>query len=140
MLHALSAMFLLLAAFAVAAAAPVKEKKTQTIKGWGKVIDPDRDCKVTEDKGKVTITVPTTRHDLSVFEDMPQHNAPRVLQEVKGDFRAQVKVPVFPLAQANTASGGKISYVSAGLLLWLDDNNYIASGARIERRNGLAVH
>jgi regulation of enolase protein 1 (concanavalin A-like superfamily) len=129
MLRILSAMLLLLATLAVVAAAPVKEKKAQTIKGWGTVIDPDRDCKVTEEESTVTIKVPTTRHDLSVFEDKPQHNAPRVLQDVKGDFRAQVKVHVFPLAQANTASGGTISYVSAGLLLWLDDDNYV----RLER-------
>jgi regulation of enolase protein 1 (concanavalin A-like superfamily) len=129
MFRTLSPVLLLLVAITVGIAAPVKEKKAQTIKGWDTVVDPDRDCKVTLDDGKVTITVPTTRHDLSIFEKKPQHNAPRVLQEVKGDFHARVKVRLFPQAQANTASGGNLSFISSGLLLWIDDDNYL----RLER-------
>lgn len=129
MFRTLSPVLLILVAIPVGIAAPVKEKKAQTIKGWGTVVDPDRDCKIALDEGKVTITVPTTRHDLSVFENKPQHNAPRILQEVKGDFRARVKVRLFPQAQANTASGGNLSFISSGLLLWIDDDNYV----RLER-------
>jgi hypothetical protein len=65
MLRTLCPVILVLAVFAVVQAAPVKEKKAQTIKGWGTVIDPDRDCKVQEMEGKVTITVPVTHHDLT---------------------------------------------------------------------------
>lgn len=129
MLRKLFVMLLALVAYNVLTAAPVKERKAQTIEGWGTVIDPDRDCKVMEDGGRVTITVPTTRHDLSLFNGKQQHNAPRILQDVKGNLLAGVKVRTFPPAQANTASGGKISYHSAGMLLWLDDNNYV----RLER-------
>lgn len=128
MCRTLSPILLLLVAFAVVAA-PVKEKKSQIIKGWGAVIDPDRDCKVTEDEGRVTITVPTTCHDLTYFEDGTKRNAPRILQDVKGDFRVQVKVRVFPLPQANTSSSGRFSFVSSGLLVWVDDKNFL----RLER-------
>src|SRR2546423_6048182 len=30
------------------------DKKSQTIKGWRTVVDPDGDCRVTEDNGKLT--------------------------------------------------------------------------------------
>lgn len=116
---------LLFTAFAIVAAAPVKEKKAQTIKGWGTVIDPDRDCKVTEDEGKVTISVPITYHDLTYTDDGAKLNAPRILQDVKGDFSVQLKVRTFPLPQANTSSSGKHSFVSSGLLMWIDDKNFL---------------
>jgi regulation of enolase protein 1 (concanavalin A-like superfamily) len=125
MFRILSLLFLTLAAFAVVEAAPVKEKKSQTLKGWGTVVDPDRDCKIVQEKDKVTITIPTTYHDLSYSNDAEKLNAPRILQEVKGDFRIQVKVQAFPLPQANTSSGGKYSFVSSGLLVWLDDKNFL---------------
>jgi regulation of enolase protein 1 (concanavalin A-like superfamily) len=129
MFRTLSPIVLLLAAITVGIAAPVKEKKAQTIKGWGTVVDPDRDCKVTLDEGKVTITVPITCHDLTYQEDGTKRNAPRILQDLKGDFRVQVKVRVFPLPQENTSSSGKFSFVSSGLLMWIDDKNFL----RLER-------
>lgn len=129
MFRTLSPILFLVVAFAVVEAAPVKEKKVQTIKGWGAVVDPDRDCKITLDEGKVTITVPTTCHDLTYTDDGTKRNAPRVLQDVKGDFRVQVKVRVFPLPQENTSSNCKFSFVSSGLLLWMDDKDFL----RLER-------
>ena len=129
MFRKLSPVLLFLAVFAFVDAAPVKAKKAQIIKGWGTVIDPDRDCKVTEDKGKVTITVPTTYHDLTYTDVSTKRNAPRILQDVKGDFRVQVKVRAFPLPQANTSSSGKDSLVSSGLLVWIDDKHFL----RLER-------
>lgn len=129
MFRTLSPILFLVVAFAVVEAAPVKEKKVQTIKGWGTVVDPDRDCKIALDEGKVTITVPTTCHDLTYTDDGTKRNSPRVLQDVKGDFRVQVKVRVFPLPQENTSSNCKFSFVSCGLLLWMDDKNFL----RLER-------
>lgn len=125
MLRKLFVMLLALVAYNVLTAAPVKERKAQTIEGWGTVIDPDRDCKVKEDGGKVTITVPTTHHDLTYTDDGKKLNAPRILRDVKGDFRVQVKVRAFPLPQANTSSSGKHSFVSSGLLVWHDDKNFL---------------
>ncbi len=129
MLRKLPMILLVLVALGDLAAAPVKERKVQTIKGWGTVIDPDRDCKVKEDGGTVTITVPTTYHDLTYTDDGTKRNAPRILQDVKGNFRVQVKVRAFPLPQANTSSSGKHSFVSSGLLVWIDDKNFL----RLER-------
>jgi regulation of enolase protein 1 (concanavalin A-like superfamily) len=105
------------------------ETKPQMIKGWGTVVDPDGDCKVSEENGKLTIAVPKTYHDLTHFEGQTKLNAPRILQKVKGDFCIQVKVNVFPLPAEDTSSSGKFSFVSAGLIVWHDTNNFI----RIER-------
>jgi hypothetical protein len=101
------------------------DKDTQQIKGWGRVVDPASDCAVTEKDGKVTITVPGTHHDLN---PSPNFNvlAPRVLQEVEGDFVAQVKVDAFTRPQAKTASSkAGISFVAGGLVVWQDERNFL---------------
>ncbi|MDB5308691.1 MAG: hypothetical protein JWO38_2893 [Gemmataceae bacterium] len=122
---------LLTAAFCVAVgAAPTPpEKKTPTIKGWGDVTDPDGDCRVAEDKGVLTITVPKTHHDLTYTDEYTKLNSPRVLQRVEGDFTLRVKIPAFPLPGDVASSGGQHSFVSTGLLIWQDDKNFI----RMER-------
>ena len=102
------------------------DKKPQEIKRWGTVVDPAGDCKVAEKDGKVTITVPKTHHDLNPTPRFDNLLAPRVLQEVEGDFTAQVKVDVFPRPEAKTASSkAGISFVAAGLLVWQDEKNFV---------------
>jgi hypothetical protein len=86
--------------------------------GWGTVTDPEGDCTVVSQGGRLTITVPNTPHDLNPVAGM---SAPRVLQEVKGDFVVTVKVtgefePV-------------LGFNGAGLLVWADSRNYV----RLER-------
>src|SRR5690348_634445 len=85
-------------------ASHAQDKKPQTMKGWGTVVDPDGDCPITEENGKLTIKVPGTYHDLTHSEGRDQLNSPRVLQEAKGDFVAQVKVNPFPLPAENTST------------------------------------
>ena len=58
--------------------------------GWGKPIDPDRDCKIAANGPALTIDVPAKAHDLHI--ETPLMNAPRVLQDADGDFTIQVKV------------------------------------------------
>jgi regulation of enolase protein 1 (concanavalin A-like superfamily) len=94
--------------------------------GWGQV-DPDRDCTITIQGTTLHVTVPPTGHDLSI--ETGQTNAPRVLQEVTGDFTVQVKVcgALQPRAAANLA--GRVPFQSGGLLVWSDQGNYL----RLER-------
>jgi regulation of enolase protein 1 (concanavalin A-like superfamily) len=102
------------------------DKEPQEIKGWGKVIDPEGDCTVKADKGKVTITVPGTNHNLN-----PSLNskAPRVMQEVEGDFVASVKVSGdFDPGEKGTKPSAT-AFNGAGLLLWKDEKNCV----RLER-------
>ena len=106
-----------------------QEKKSAVIKGWGTWIDPDGDCKVVQDGGKVTITVPKTHHDLSSNDMFTKLNAPRILQKARGDFELQVTVPTIPLPDKDTSSSGFFSFNSCGLLVYVDDKNFI----RMER-------
>ena len=102
------------------------DKKPLEIKGWGTVVDPAGDCKVAEKDGKVTITVPDTHHDLNPTPKFDNVLAPRVLQEVEGDFTLQVKVDAFPRPKAKTASSkAGITFVAAGLLVWEDEKNFV---------------
>ena len=55
------------------------DKKPKEIKGWGEATDPDGDCKIEEKKGKLTIKVPGSVHDLSPGQkdEKKRFNAPR---------------------------------------------------------------
>jgi regulation of enolase protein 1 (concanavalin A-like superfamily) len=103
-----------------------EDKNSKVIKHWGKVTDPDADCAIKSDNQKLVLTVPASSHDLNATTGM---NAPRVLQEVEGDFTIQVKVTGdFVPGQKTTNSVGP-PFKSAGLLVWQDEKNYL----RLER-------
>jgi acetyl esterase/lipase len=102
------------------------DKKTQTIEGWGTVTDPDGNCTVKAEKGKLTVTVPGALYDLHPGRGM---NAPRVLREVEGDFTATVKVAGEFKPGEKVAPGANTAGNYAGLLLWEGDKNYL----RLER-------
>jgi len=119
---------LVLASFAA------EDKTPQTIKGWGTVVDPDGDCRVIEENGKLTIRVPGTYHDLTHSEGRDKLNSPRILQEVKGDFVVQVKANAFPLFADNTSTSLGICFVSSGLLIWQDEKNFIRLDRAAENR------
>ena len=109
--------------------ATAQGQEKQKITGWGEVVDPDRDCKIEEAKGVVSIAVPAGHHDLTYTEDYTKHNAPRIWQPVEGDFSLTVKVLAYPLPKGAESAGGNHAFVSSGLLLWQDERNYI----RMER-------
>jgi regulation of enolase protein 1 (concanavalin A-like superfamily) len=111
----------------VAAPPPAADKAK--VAGWGDVIDPDGDCKVTLDKDVLTITVPKTHHDLTYQEDVTKLNAPRVLQAADTDFTLTVKVKAYPPPKGLESSSGKHVFVSTGILVWQDEKNYV----RMER-------
>jgi regulation of enolase protein 1 (concanavalin A-like superfamily) len=122
MLRILHLAFLPLSAWLLLEPGFAAEKKAQTIKGWGTVVDPDGDCKITENKDKVTMAVPGTHHNLTYGEDYTKLNSPRILQSAMGDFVLQVKVQAFPIPET---SGEQISFTSGGLLVWQDSKNFI---------------
>ncbi|HEV3416197.1 MAG TPA: DUF1349 domain-containing protein [Pirellulales bacterium] len=110
--------------------AAADEKPAQTVKGFGAVVDPDGDCQVSE-QFRVTITVPKTPHDLTYATESAytKMNAPRIVQDIKGDFSLAVKVEAFPFPKPDTSSNNRYSFVSSGLLIWQDERNFI----RLER-------
>ena len=100
-----------------------QEKKPRLIQGWGEVIDPDGDCTIQSEKGKITITVPGTNHNL---HPLIGENAPRIVQEIGGDFTLEVKVSGdFKPTDRSTLEIGR-SFNGAGLLLWQDEKNFLS--------------
>ena len=94
---------------------------TRAVGSWGEYVDPLGDCKVSEDAGGLTLTVPAGNHDLS---NVPggNMNGPRVLRDVAGDFEARVVVPPLPKPKAGTSSRTDgVSYVGAGLAVLSGD-------------------
>ncbi|MBC8870887.1 MAG: DUF1349 domain-containing protein [Planctomycetes bacterium] len=97
------------------------------IDGWGRLIDSDRDCTVKAEQGKLTVNVPARLHDLNPRNG--KLNAPRVLQEVEGDFVVQVKVSGKFEPGGNSTAPRSVPFNGAGLLVWADEKNYL----RLER-------
>lgn len=99
----------------------------QRFAGWGALVDPDGDCAARVENGRLAFTI-SGRHDVS--DDVQGiMNAPRVMQEIEGDFVALVKVggefkPVGP-----STSDIHLPYNGGGLFFWHDKRNYL----RLER-------
>lgn len=109
----------------------------RTIAGWGRVVDPDGDCTVTDSNGTITVTVPGTTHDLSSYHSIyKKRNAPRILQEVEGDFTVEVKVTGRFDPGKDATLPETDPFNGAGLLLWADDENFL----RLERNVWTTPH
>jgi regulation of enolase protein 1 (concanavalin A-like superfamily) len=94
---------------------------------WGEVVDPDGDCTLRLQGGDLLCDVPGTLHDLNI--DISRNNAPRVVQEVEGDFVAEVKVAgSFQPGPVRTGPRS-VPFNGGGLLAWSNEGNYV----RLER-------
>jgi WD40 repeat protein/regulation of enolase protein 1 (concanavalin A-like superfamily) len=98
-----------------------------TLPGWGQISNPDGDCDIRPEDNSLVIRLPPRPHDLSA--ELGRANAPRLLQDVDGDFSAQVKVCGALHPTAPPSLPGRLAYQAGGLLLWSDDRNYV----RLER-------
>jgi regulation of enolase protein 1 (concanavalin A-like superfamily) len=123
-------LWLLLPALFLGLVAHAGNLSIHTIPGWGQVIEPDGDCTITNRDGRLTVTIPGTTHDLSSYRHIyKKRNAPRIVQEMAGDFTVQVKVSgAFEPGTAGNLPGA-YPFNGAGLLLWDNDENYL----RLER-------
>ncbi len=109
------------------------EPLARRVSGWGEVVDPSRDCKVSHDpaRDRLMISVPATPHVLSAEVVGMPLSAPRVLQGVYGDFKATVRA-VGKLDPGVSRTTHYDPYHGAGLLVWKNDRNYL----RLERAVG----
>jgi regulation of enolase protein 1 (concanavalin A-like superfamily) len=115
-----------------------QDRSPQALPRWGQIIDPDRDCQFRLDGGRLTISVPATRHDLAA--ETGGLNAPRVLRDIEGDFIVQVKVSGNVVHNGDRTAKQNAPYHGAGLLLWQDQRNYLRlERAAIHREDGV-VH
>jgi regulation of enolase protein 1 (concanavalin A-like superfamily) len=120
------AMPLFLIACLVFSGTASENKPPRQIKAWGDVLDPDSDCKINEMNGQVTIEVPGIYHDL--WPGQGKINAPRILQDVEGDFTVQVKAFGQIHAEPFSLISGfdsSFPFQAASLLIWQDDNNFV---------------
>lgn len=97
------------------------------IAGIGSITDPSGDCRFEGNSERLTIDIPGSDHALDTEQN--RMNAPRVLQEVTGDFSAEVTVSGNYPENTVTIVPGRRPFQGAGLLLWVDSGTYI----RLER-------
>src|SRR4030095_207582 len=104
-------------------------RKTLRVPGWGIAVDPAADCEFKVEGEKLKITVPGSAkaHDLS--PELDSTTAPRVVQEVKGDFTIEVRVDGEFQPGDDSTQAGRTGYTGAGLVFFADEKNFI----RIER-------
>ncbi len=124
---------LIMAAVCTAAQTDEPEARPNEVPGWGRVIDPWRDCDVALDRDneRLKIQVPGTPHVLSAEVPQLSMNAPRVMRRVRGDFTAGVHV-LGRLEPGPTKTTHYDPYHGAGLIVWQDPSNYL----RLERAVG----
>ncbi len=97
----------------------------KTIEGWGDAEDPTGATRIELKDGVLSITTPAI-----LVDNYPQgaFNAPRVMQEVSGDFTAEVTVLHLDEAKPDSVFkwiGNFPAYHAATLLIRLDDKNCI---------------
>jgi regulation of enolase protein 1 (concanavalin A-like superfamily) len=121
------------AVFTTAAVADEDEARPNEVPGWGRVIDPGRDCDVSLDRehDRLKIQVPGTPHVLSAEVPQLPMNAPRVVRRIRGDFTAGVHV-LGQLEPGQLKTTHYDPYHGAGLIVWQDPSNYL----RLERAVG----
>jgi regulation of enolase protein 1 (concanavalin A-like superfamily) len=96
----------------------------KVVPGWGVLLDPDGDCKITATKDKVKIEMPGAAHDFAA--ELQRWNAPHILTPVTGDVIVDLKVCGELKPGQNSVIDGRRPYHGAGLLLLKDRNNYVS--------------
>ncbi len=116
-----------------AAVADADEGRPDDLPGWGRVVDPWRDCQVSLDRenDRLRFRVPGTPHVLSAEVPQLPMNAPLVVRGVQGDFTANVRV-LGRLEPGRFKTTHYDPYHGAGLIVWQDPANYL----RLERAVG----
>jgi regulation of enolase protein 1 (concanavalin A-like superfamily) len=125
---------ILAVACTTASAVPDDDKaRPNEVPGWGRVLDPGRDCEVALDRerDRLKIRVPGTPHVLSAEVPALPMNAPRVVRRVRGDFTAGVRV-LGRLEPGQSKTTHYNPFHGAGLIAWQDASNYL----RLERAVG----
>jgi regulation of enolase protein 1 (concanavalin A-like superfamily) len=106
-------------------------------------MDPVGDCRIAVDGDVLSITVPGAYRDLVSFPTWSNSAAPRVLQDVEGDFVVQVRAKKFDIPQpkSHANNDNPHSYVSSGILIWQDRETFL----RLQRsangdRGSVGIH
>lgn len=107
--------------------ARLDQKHGTVYPGWGKLYDPQNDTKVELREGKLTMIVPPGLHDIN--PTLGGMKAPRIHQEVEGNFTLEVTVAGQFTPGQNSAKEGVSAFNGAGISLWVKEQTYL----RLER-------
>jgi hypothetical protein len=103
----------------------IKELGESPARAAWSVVDSHKDSKVEHQDQRVTFTLPGKFRYMIATEFNRTTDAPRLMQTVEGDFDLQAKLMPLPKLPGNPSSGGGYGSIAAGLLLWLDDENFV---------------
>lgn len=105
--------------------ASADDLKAQVIDGWGETVVPRLDAAFEAVDDSLTISV--RRDGTEAVAKSNDFQAPRVVQSVEGDFVIEVTVGAnLPLPEKpDEADKAWKAYVSGGLLIWIDEQNYV---------------
>ena len=117
-------------------AATVPKAATANRDDWGMPVDPDGDCKFefNPSSSEIKIAVPGTPHVLGA--EIGRLNAPRLLQSIRGDFDASVRVTGVSHPAGRATVKEYAPYHGAGILLWQDERNYVRLEIAADLRHG----
>ena len=108
---------------------PPPEGPPPTVKlaTWGKFVDPRGECSQMRTGRILSIRVPGTHpYNLLPLEGF-NLDAPRLVQELEGDFLIQATVMPYEQPKPNTSSrpGRPVSFRAAGLLVWVNEQTFL---------------
>jgi regulation of enolase protein 1 (concanavalin A-like superfamily) len=105
---------------------------------WGAITSPLGDCTFKEKDGRLQIMVPGSERAHGLTAELQSMNAPRVLRPVKGDFTIQVKVDGNLDPGEDATEPNRTPYKASGLVVMLDDGNYVTLVRAALQRGNIA--
>ena len=106
----------------------------ETLPNWGRIMNPDGDCNFYLGKDGVVINVPATPHDLAA--EIDRTNAPRILQDIEGDFSIQVRTDGrFEPGELSTQAG-RTAYNGAALIVSANPENVVTLARAVLQHPG----
>ena len=117
-------------------AAEAKSKTLPMLESWGTACDPDGDCKFYVGEDELVVMVPGSERPHDLAADIQVTNAPRVTQQVKGEFTLQVRIDGRFAPGGSSTQPGRTPYNGAGLIAMLDENNVVTLARAVLQHGG----
>jgi regulation of enolase protein 1 (concanavalin A-like superfamily) len=108
----------------------------RNLPGWGRAVDPDGDCQFFIDRGTLLINVPGSAYPHDLAAEINRTNAPRVLQQVNGDFTVQVRVDGRFSPGTESTQANRLAYNGAGLVAMADPQNVVTLARAVIQKPG----
>jgi hypothetical protein len=100
-------------------------RSDEDLPGWGRVVNPDGDCNFYLGKNSLVISVPATGNPHDLAAEIDRTNAPRVIQDLEGDFSIEVQTDGRYQPGDISTQGGRSAYNGAALIMTLNPQNVV---------------